>query len=97
MFRSYVYVSGTTKTLNEHFRQSATNLVEKFQLPPDSLVVDIGSNDGTFLQHFKNLGMNVVGVDPATNILHRGNGAKNSSRERVSGSNNSCWSVLSYR
>lgn len=73
MFRSYVYVSGTTKTLNEHFRQSAANLVEKFQLPPDSLVVDIGSNDGTFLQHFQNLGMNVVGVDPATNIAQLAN------------------------
>ena len=68
MFKDYVYVSGTTKTLCEHFRQSAVDLVSEFQLPNESLVVDIGSNDGTFLQQFKDLGMQVAGVDPASNI-----------------------------
>lgn len=68
MFRNYVYVSGTTRSLPEHFRKSAEALVERFALKPGSLVVDIGSNDGTFLNCFKDLGMTVVGVDPATNI-----------------------------
>lgn len=68
MFRNYIYVSGTTKTLNEHFRRSAADLVAEFQVQRNSLVVDIGSNDGTFLRHFKDLGMRVIGVDPATNI-----------------------------
>lgn len=73
LFREYVYVSGTTNTLREHFRQSAIDLVSRFQIPCNSLVVDIGSNDGTWLQHFRDLGMRVVGVDPATNIAMMAN------------------------
>jgi hypothetical protein len=68
MFRDYVYVSGTTRTLTEHFRRSAEALVARYQVPAGSLVADIGSNDGTFLQQFKDLGLAAVGIDPATNI-----------------------------
>ncbi|MBI4445923.1 MAG: NTP transferase domain-containing protein [Acidobacteria bacterium] len=68
MFRNYVYVSGTTRTLTAHFQHSAADLVERFQVATGSLVVDIGSNDGTFLRAFQNLGMRTVGVDPATNV-----------------------------
>jgi cyclopropane fatty-acyl-phospholipid synthase-like methyltransferase len=68
MFKDYLYVSGTTRTLSEHFRCSAEKLTQKFSLKPDSLVVDIGSNDGTFLKHFQDLGMRTVGVEPADNI-----------------------------
>jgi hypothetical protein len=73
MFRNYVYVSGTTRTLTEHFRHSAREVVTEFRLPPSSFVVDIGSNDGTFLRGFKDLGMRVLGVDPATNIARIAN------------------------
>lgn len=68
MFRNYVYVSGTTRTLTEHFRWSAQDIVTRFRLQPGDLVTDIGSNDGTWLQQFKNLGMRIIGIDPATNI-----------------------------
>jgi len=68
MFRSYVYVSGTTATLKEHFRQTASDLVTQFNVQAGSLVIDIGSNDGTFLRGFQDLEMRVVGVDPATNV-----------------------------
>jgi SAM-dependent methyltransferase len=68
MFQDYVYVSGTTRTLSEHFRTSAQDLIDQFKVEPNSLVVDIGSNDGTFLGHFQERGMRTVGVDPASNI-----------------------------
>jgi SAM-dependent methyltransferase len=73
MFRNYAYVSGTTRTLTEHFRLAAAGLTKEFATPPGSLVVDIGSNDGTFLRQFQNLGMTVMGVDPASNVAAMAN------------------------
>ncbi len=75
MFRQYLYMSGTTRTLSQHFHQLAGQLVKQFELSPDSLVVDVGSNDGTFLKGFKARGMRVLGVDPAVNIAKMANDA----------------------
>lgn len=60
----YPYRSGITKELVAHQRSVAADVVREFALPRDSLVVDIGSNDGTLLKGFKDLGMRVVGVEP---------------------------------
>jgi SAM-dependent methyltransferase len=68
MFSDYPYVSGTTKTLVEHFRQTAERLVETYRLKPSDLVVDIGSNDGTWLKQYRPFGMRVVGIEPAANV-----------------------------
>ena len=64
MFIDYVYLSGTTKALGTHFESVAKNIVQRFNLSNSDLVLDIGSNDGTFLEKFKNLGIRVLGVDP---------------------------------
>src|SRR3954466_11411348 len=53
MFSEYLYVSGTTSSLRAHFRESATRLVAALDLQPGDLVVDIGSNDGTWLAEFQ--------------------------------------------
>jgi hypothetical protein len=73
MFRDYPYVSGTTVTLTGHFHQMARDIVERFNLTAGSRIVDIGSNDGTFLRGFQKLGMHVLGVDPAINIAKMAN------------------------
>src|SRR4051812_25060753 len=49
MFKDHPYVSGTTATLGEHFRNVARELMERFNVAQNALIVDIGSNDGTFL------------------------------------------------
>ena len=43
-------------------------MAKKFSLSKGMKVADIGSNDGTCLKQFKNLGLDVIGVDPATSI-----------------------------
>lgn len=63
----YPYQSGITPTLVSFLQRIATDLKSRYQLKKHSLVVDIGSNDGTLLQGFKNLGMRILGVEP-TNI-----------------------------
>ena len=68
MFSDYPYVSGTTKTLVEHFRRTAERLVAAYRLDESDLVVDIGSNDGTWLKQYRSFGVRTVGVEPAANV-----------------------------
>lgn len=69
MFVEYPYVSGTTKTLVAHFKETAERLASTYKLGSDDLVVDIGSNDGTWLAQYQPLGIRVLGVDPARNVV----------------------------
>lgn len=66
--QNYSYVSATSPVFVEHLRAYAILMQQDFELPAGSLVVDIGSNDGTALSFFKEAGYPVVGVDPATEI-----------------------------
>jgi hypothetical protein len=66
-YPEYPYRSGITREVNEHQQSMSSDLVAKISLQPGSLVVDIGSNDGTLLSGFKKLGMKELGVEP-TNI-----------------------------
>lgn len=68
LFENYVYVSGTSPVFVAHFRDYANDLIDRFALPENSLAVDIGSNDGTFLGFFRDKGLRVLGVDPAQDI-----------------------------
>jgi hypothetical protein len=63
----YPYRSGITKELATYQVQLAEETIVQLHLQPDSLIVDVGSNDGTLLSGFKAKGMRVVGVEP-TNI-----------------------------
>jgi len=68
LFRNYTYRTAVSVGLVEHFGLYAAAVVSELDLEPGSLVVEIGSNDGSLLKAFKAHGMHVVGVDPATNI-----------------------------
>jgi hypothetical protein len=63
----YPYRSGITRELREYQEAMASDLIPKLGLAPGSLVIDIGSNDGTLLSGFKKLGMHELGIEP-TNI-----------------------------
>jgi novobiocin biosynthesis protein NovU/D-mycarose 3-C-methyltransferase len=65
MFRHYLYVSGTSRTLREHFAGLAREAVSWFR---PRRVLDLACNDGTLLEAFRSEGCEVVGVDPARNL-----------------------------
>ncbi|HVI42666.1 MAG TPA: class I SAM-dependent methyltransferase [Anaerovoracaceae bacterium] len=73
LFRDYLFVAGTSPVNVEHFRRYAVEVVEKFDVKKNSKVLDIASNDGTLLKHFQDLGMEVLGIDPAKNISDEAN------------------------
>lgn len=68
LYGEYIYVTASSMGLAEHFRGYAASVIDRCKLSPGSLVIDIGSNDGTLLRGFKERGMSVLGVEPAVHI-----------------------------
>ncbi len=61
---AYPYRSGISAPLRDYQRAFAADVCGRLDLKPGSLVVDIGSNDGTLLSGFKAAGMVVIGIEP---------------------------------
>jgi hypothetical protein len=70
LFREYTYRTSVSMGLVEHFRKYARSVVSGLAIAKDSLVVEIGSNDGSLLKAFKAEGMRVQGIDPAREIAN---------------------------
>ncbi len=73
LFADYVYVSGTSPAFVRHFESYAHAIITENGIAPGSLVVDVGSNDGTLLRAFLAKGMRVQGIDPARAIAAQAN------------------------
>ena len=76
MFDNYFYLSSTSQQFRDHFIDIAKELKSDLKLNNKSVVVDIGSNDGIFLDPVKNLGVNAIGVEPAKNVAKIANSKK---------------------
>jgi SAM-dependent methyltransferase len=63
--RDYPYFSSVSKSLVQHFRDSALELIEARKLDANSMVFEAASNDGYMLRNFVEQGIPVLGVDPA--------------------------------
>ena len=68
MFDNYLYVSSTSKQTVQHYERNTEAYIKEFNLNEDTLVVDIGSNDGVALKPLKEKGIKILGVEPAQNI-----------------------------
>jgi C-methyltransferase C-terminal domain/Putative zinc binding domain/Methyltransferase domain len=62
---NYLYFSSFSDDLMRHSREHAARLIAERSLGPQSLVVEIASNDGYLLRNFVERGVPVLGIDPA--------------------------------
>jgi len=68
MFRHYLYVSGTSRTLRDYLASFASETLS-WVTPRPRRVLDLACNDGTLLAAFRAEGCEVQGVDPAANLV----------------------------
>jgi len=73
LYDKYLYETKISIGLIDHFQNLCHDIINLGILNPNSLIIEIGSNDGSFLNLFKNYGYDVLGVDPAKDIVKKAN------------------------
>ena len=68
IFTEYAYFSSYADSWVEHMRRYAEMITGRLGLGKRSLVVEVGSNDGYLLEHFVDMGVPVLGIEPAANV-----------------------------
>lgn len=68
LFSHYLYFSSFSDTMLAHARTLVERLIPERRLNPNSLVVEVASNDGYLLQYYHQAGIPVLGIEPAQNI-----------------------------
>jgi SAM-dependent methyltransferase len=61
----YPYFSSVSDALQVHTIANVKDILARRSLGPDSLVIELASNDGYLLKHYKQAGLEVLGIDPA--------------------------------
>ena len=64
----YSYTSSNSKVARKHWEDYARQTADKINLQPNNNVIEIGSNDGFLSVQYKNMGCNVIGVDPSKSM-----------------------------
>ncbi len=67
----YSYTSDNSPVSISHFYNIANKIVKKFKISKSNKIIEIGSNDGTFLKNIKKLsGAHILGIDPSDNMCN---------------------------
>lgn len=69
LFSNYVWVTSTSKVAHEHAVNFYEELIKRTKNLKDGYILEVASNDGTFLIPFITNNYKVLGVDPASNIV----------------------------
>ena len=83
IFEDYAYFSAYSSSWVEHARRYTEQMIERFALGSESLVVELASNDGYLLQHFVERGVPSLGIDPAANVAEEASRARRRDARRV--------------
>ena len=63
----YPFFTGSSEYMKLHFSQYAKFIKDNY-LKSNSKVIEIGSNDGTFLKNFKDSSIDFIGFEPSSNV-----------------------------
>jgi len=73
MFNSkYPFFTGSSEVMKLHF-QNYANFLKKNYIKKQSKIIEIGSNDGTFLDNFKDANLDYIGFEPSSNVAELAN------------------------
>ena len=64
---NYAFMSSTSNSMKIHFKNVADNI--KKMMKKNNKIMEIGCNDGIFLQNFKNF--DHLGIEPSKNVCNR--------------------------
>jgi hypothetical protein len=69
LFTEYPYFSSQSQTFVDHAEQLVNRVIGDHGLSGGDLAMEIASNDGYLLQHYRRAGIPVLGIDPARNVV----------------------------
>ena len=70
--QNYPFFTGSSEFMKIHFKKYSEFIKKKY-LKNNSNIIEIGSNDGTFLSNFKDSNLNYVGFEPSKNVADLAN------------------------
>ena len=73
LYRHYLYETPKSETLDQHYKYLTNFLSARNYLTKNSVVTEVGSNVGNFLNFIKPRVYSILGVDPAQNIAAKAN------------------------
>ena len=66
----YPFYTGSSELMKLHFKRYS-EWIKKEYLKSNSKLIEIGSNDGTFLNNFKNSSIDYLGFEPSKNVAEK--------------------------
>tara|TARA_B100000767_G_scaffold272340_1_gene299782 strand:+ start:1499 stop:2695 length:1197 start_codon:yes stop_codon:yes gene_type:complete len=67
--KNYPFFTGSSKGMINHFKNYA-GWIKRNYLKKNYNLIEIGSNDGTFLNNFKNSKIKTLGIEPSSNVAN---------------------------
>ena len=67
--KNYPFFTGSSKGMRAHFKKYSNWIKKKYLIKKrKNNLIEIGSNDGTFLNNFRNNSVNLLGIEPSSNV-----------------------------
>ena len=68
IFSNYAYFSSYSESWLRHARDYTSYMIGRFGFDASHTVIEVASNDGYLLKNFREKGVRVMGIEPATNV-----------------------------